>query len=224
MQSLVKRELVRMIQRPACRQTLGQSADGDARRTQKVSDIASRSLAFDIGAKSKNDLFCFEGFHAFNKGLKTQILGRDVVERRQFTAENMVKTIKCTAALKAKDISGLLYHTNEARVPLRVVAKQAGTALLDEKAAIRARINLAGKTGKRLRQRWHAITACLHHPQHEPLRTARTNAGQRLQLRDEALESRRIIDGHERDYVKPQAVSSRPCFGMASAGFFLSLR
>lgn len=124
----------------------------------------------------------------------------------------MVEAMEGAAAFEAEHVGGLLDDAKEPRVALRIVAEQAGAALLNEKAAVLTGGDFAGEGGECLRQRRDAVTAGLHHPEHEPLGAARAEAGQRFELRDEALESRRVIDGHG-------AVTSRRSKGGRASGW-----
>lgn len=196
MQRLVERELVGMVEAAAGGEALGEAGDGDAGGAQKIGDVAGGGFAFDIGAEGEDDFLGFEGFDAFDEGFEAQILGGDVVERRQLAAKDMVEAVEGSAAFEAEHVGGLFDDAKEARVALRIMAEQAGAALLDEKAAVLTSGDLAGEAGERLGERRHAVATGLHHPEHETLGTARTETGQRLELRDEALERRWVVDGH----------------------------
>ena len=198
MQGLVKRELVHMIEPAAGGHALGEAGDGDAFGAEEVAQVAGGGLAFDIAAHGEDDLLHGGGAQTVEQGLDAQVLGGDVVERGELAPEHMVEAGEGAGALKAEDIGGLLDDADEACVPLRAVAEGAVLALFDVETALGAGVDAVVEVFQRVHKRLDAAAA-LQEPEHEALGAAGPEAGEGLDLRDHALQGRRVVEGgHER--------------------------
>ena len=190
---------------------LGQAGDGDAFGAEEVAQVAGGGLAFDIAAHGEDDLLDSGGTHAVEQRLDAEVLGCDVVERGELPPEHVVEAGEGTGALKAEDIGGLLDDADEACIPLRAVAEGAVVALLDVEAALGAGVDAVVEVFQRVHERLDAAAA-LQEPEHEALGAAGAEAGEGLDLRDHALQGRRVVEGGHERWKEPRIR------GMASQG------
>ena len=105
----------------------------------------------------------------------------------------MVATAECAGSFKGKDVGGLFYHAELGGISLRIGAKLAERFSSEESALGTGFDRLccvANGTCNFSRTR----VAALDHPQGDSLRASGTDAGHSLELGDEMLDGRRIID------------------------------
>src|SRR5690606_5851840 len=80
---------VSVFQSTAGRKSVGDAGDSHSERREHFGDKMRGRLTFHIGTKGQDDLAGRVGLHAGDEFANAELIGADVVERRQASAQHM---------------------------------------------------------------------------------------------------------------------------------------
>ena len=125
-----------------------------------------------------------------------EVLGADLVEGREASAEDVVEAAEKVRFLELDDVAGLLDNAPERLVALRVGADGAERVeALRVEAAMAARMDFRARGGERSGEAFADLGVGVEEEQGVPLRAARADGGELAQGFDEGGEGGRVF-GH----------------------------
>ena len=104
---MIKRQLVNRFEAGACRQAAGDARQSHRLVFQKIDKIICGRFAFDIRRERENNLRNRFSVEAFEQFLDPQIVGGDMIERRDFSSERVVSAAERARFLQGKNVGGL---------------------------------------------------------------------------------------------------------------------
>jgi hypothetical protein len=143
--------LVGVFESPASGETVGDAGEGNSKRGDDFGQVVRRRLSFDIGAECEDHLGRAVFFDSAEKRFDAELVGADVVEWREASAQGVVKPSKNSAAFERENV-GRLLHDAEFLVLPSGLGANATQLLLGEKTALAARMDRGGGAGDGLRE------------------------------------------------------------------------
>ena len=177
-------ELIGKLQAGPGGQSMGYAREFQAWTGEPFAEVKSRCVALNVSPERNDNFFNRLGFEAFFKLCDAQIFGFDAVERRNFSAEDVIFSAKGTGFLDAQNINGLLNDAHQGRVSARVAANITGRCL-SQRATSCAELDSLARANHRLGQLFCIRVFRLDQMQGDTLRRARPDAGQTVQRGDE---------------------------------------
>ncbi len=163
--------------------TTGDAGERDRFVLQEVDDVIRGCFAFHVRGQGKNDLRNFVPIDAIDQFFNPQVLGSDMVERRNLAAERMISTAKCTGFFQRKNVGWLFCDAEHFSRSRRVGADVADFGGSKEPAQI-AGMDRLPRVRNGARNLLRLIVPRVYHPECNPLRRARTDSRHLPQLRD----------------------------------------
>ena len=99
-----------MFKTPSGREAVGDTGYWNLQRLQDFNKVVCGRLAFDIRAECEDEFCGMLLTHTFEQWRDAELARSDMVEGCQAAAQGVVESAENTAALKGKDICGLLDH------------------------------------------------------------------------------------------------------------------
>jgi hypothetical protein len=135
--------LVGVLETSASRETMGDAGGTNSERGEDFDKVVGGGLALNVGTEGKDDLGGGFQANALNEAGDTKIIGADMVERSEATTQGVIQATEYSAALKGKDVGGLLDDADFASLTRRLLTNLA--KFLDgKKSTLGARMEAGG--------------------------------------------------------------------------------
>jgi hypothetical protein len=176
---------------------MGDAGEGNSKWGDDFGQVVRRGLSFHIGAECEDYLGRAVFFDSAEKRFDAELVGTDVVEWREASAQGVVKASKNSAAFERENI-GRLLHDAEFLVLPSGLGADATQFLLGEKTALAARMDRRGGAGDGLRELGRPGVFVTKEPKRTPLGAPGPKAGQASKLTGELVKWSRVIERHRR--------------------------
>ena len=171
------------------------AGEGNAKRREDFGEVVRRRLAFDIGAERENHLGRAIFFDPPEKRIDAELLGTDVVERREASTQRVVKPAKNAAAFERENIGRLLDDAEFFALP-RGLRADAAQFLLRKKSALATGMNRGGCRADGLGELRGAGVFVTQQPKGAAFRAAWPQAGKTAKFAGELVERCRVVERH----------------------------
>src|SRR5436190_22984478 len=99
-QGAAEGQFVGLIQAASGGQSLGEASDGDGQAAEETGQVVGGCFTFHVGAQGEDDFRGRFGLDALEQGIDAQVLGSDMIERRDASAERVVEAAESSGALQ----------------------------------------------------------------------------------------------------------------------------
>ena len=176
---------------------MGDAGEGNSKWGENFGEVVRRGFPFHIGTECEDYFGRTAFFDSTKKRFDAELLGTDVVERREASAQSVVKPAKNAAAFKRENVGRLLHNAEFLALPSGLGA-DAAQFLLGEKTALAARMNRGGSAGNGLGELGRPGVLVPKEPKRTPLGAPGPKAGQASKLTGELVKWSRVIERHRR--------------------------
>ena len=139
-QCALESELVGVLESAARGEAVGDAGEGNSKWGDDFGQVVRRRLSFHIGAECEDYLGRAVFFDSAEKRFDAELVGTDVVEWREASAQGMVKAAENSAAFERENVGRLLHDAQFLALSRRLGA-DATQFLLGEKTALAARMD-----------------------------------------------------------------------------------
>ena len=150
---------------------MGDAGEGNSKWGENFGEVVRRGFPFHIGTECEDYFGRTAFFDSTKKRFDAELLGTDVVERREASAQGVVKAAKNAAAFEREDV-GRLLHNAEFLALARGLRADAAQFFFREKSALATRMDRRRSRADGLGELRWACVFVTEQPKRAAFRTA----------------------------------------------------